>query len=490
MARLRIVLTATSLATTVAIISLARGDDHEEKAFKAKNESGVARTINVGGFPVVASDNPFFLDLGTNGRRCVTCHQPANNMTVSAASVADRFEASDGKDPIFRPNDGANSPRADVSTREARRRAYSMLIAKGVFRVGLPVPANAEFVLADAADPYGYAGRNDDGNQLSLFRRPLPSTNLAFLTAVMWDGRETFQKGSVDAIHFDLADQSNAATEGHAQSSAPIDQATRDQIVAYELGLRTAQVSDHAAGDLRKDGAAGGPEALAQQVFVFGENDPLGCDAQAANCTGFNPLFSSIVFTEFDGWARLTGSGRNRGRSAIARGQQLFNSLPIAITGVSGINDDFGVAVVMGTCTTCHDTAHAGNHSVPAPLDVGVVEPPVAIADGGDGIHNRFGLPVGDLPVYTLCKIRTDCGRLGETKKVVTDPGRALITGKWKDVGRVKGPILRGLSGRAPYFHNGAAATLDDVVNFYDARFELELSDQQKADLVAFLRAL
>src|SRR5215831_18813570 len=107
MARLRIVLTATSLATTVAIISLARGDDHEEKAFKAKNESGVARTINVGGFPVVASDNPFFLDLGTNGRRCVTCHQPANNMTVSAASVADRFEASDGKDPIFRPNDGA-----------------------------------------------------------------------------------------------------------------------------------------------------------------------------------------------------------------------------------------------------------------------------------------------------------------------------------------------------------------------------------------------
>jgi cytochrome c peroxidase len=94
------------------------------------------------------------------------------------------------------------------------------------------------------------------------------------------------------------------------------------------------------------------------------------------------------------------------------------------------------------------------------------------------------------MPVYTLCRIDTACDRLGETKKVVTDPGRALITGRWQDVGRFKGPILRGLSGRAPYFHNGAAATLADVVSFYDARFELGLSDQQKADLVAFLRAL
>jgi cytochrome c peroxidase len=97
---------------------------------------------------------------------------------------------------------------------------------------------------------------------------------------------------------------------------------------------------------------------------------------------------------------------------------------------------------------------------------------------------------VGDMPIYTLCKINTACDVPGETMKVVTDPGRALITGRWQDVGRFKGPILRGLSGRAPYFHNGAAATLADVVNFYDARFALGLGDQQKADLVAFLRAL
>jgi hypothetical protein len=481
---------AVAILTVTAVIPLAHGDGDNDQAFKAKNESGEARTINVAGFPVVAPENPFFLDLGTNGRRCVTCHQPADNMSVSASSIARRFEKTSGEDPIFRLNDGANSPLADVSTRERRRQAYSMLLTKGVIRVGLPVPENAEFILAAVADPYGYAGNNASGNELSLFRRPLPTTNLAFLSTVMWDGRETLQRGSAGAIDFNLAHQSNSATEGHAQAAAPLDEATRKLIVAYQRGLFTAQVSDAGAGDLRKDGAAGGPEELAKQLFVFGDNDPLGCSAAGEHCAGSNPLFSPIVFTDYDAWARLEGSGRNRARRAIARGQDLFNTMPISIKGVAGINDDFDTPAVMGTCTTCHDTPHAGNHSVPAPLDIGVADPPLSPADGGDGVRNRFGLPVGDMPVYTLCKMNTACDRLGETRKVVTDPGRALITGRWQDVGRFKGPILRGLSGRAPYFHNGAAATLADVVSFYDARFELGLSDQQKADLVAFLRAL
>ena len=72
----------------------------------------------------------------------------------------------------------------------------------------------------------------------------------------------------------------------------------------------------------------------------------------------------------------------------------------------------------------------------------------------------------------------------------VTDLGRAMISGKCADIGKVKGPILRGLAGRAPYFHNGAAASLGDAVEFYNQRFNLGLTPQQKADLVAFLRTL
>ena len=55
---------------------------------------------------------------------------------------------------------------------------------------------------------------------------------------------------------------------------------------------------------------------------------------------------------------------------------------------------------------------------------------------------------------------------------------------------RFKAPHLRGLASRAPYFHNGMAATLEDLVNFYDVRFGAEFTAQEKADLVAFLKTL
>jgi hypothetical protein len=228
---------------------------------------------------------------------------------------------------------------------------------------------------------------------------------------------------------------------------------------------------------------------LSDRIFTFGMNDPLGCDPAAITCTGGNPNFSPIVFTEFSAWSRFRRAGRDAARAAVARGQDVFNTLAIPIVAVSGINDDFGGpgnfnVPIVGTCTTCHDTPHAGDHSVPVPLDIGTAEPPVPVAQGGDGLRNRFGLPVGDMPVYSFRNRTT-----GEIK-VVTDPGRALISGRWKDIGRFKGPILRGLAGRAPYFHNGSAATLRDVVDFYDLRFELRLTETQKTDLVAFLRAL
>lgn len=458
------------------LTSVARGA--RAPVVNAENESGVARTINVNG-PVVDDDNPFFADLGVNGRRCVTCHQPEQNMSITPAGVRARFEATEGTDPLFRTNDGADSPLADVSTPAARRAAYGMLLTKGLIRVGLAIPSTAEFELVDVKDPYGYAGHNASGNELSLFRRPLPATNLRFLSAVMWDGRETARRGTAAAIHFNLAQQANNATTGHAQAPVPLDAATRDDIVRYQMGNFTAQVFDRAAGELHGAGARGGPEPLVEEAFVFGANDPLGCDASGEHCTGSNEHFSRIIFDEFDAWASVPGGGRNAARRAVARGQALFNTLEMPITGVAGINDDFSVPSVTGTCGTCHDTPHAGDHSVPAPLNIGVADPPTA-----GGTRTREGLDVAGLPLYTLRNKET-----GETV-VVTDPGRALVTGRWRDVGRFKGPILRGLAGRAPYFHNGSAATLLDVVNFYERRFGLTLSEADKSDLVAFLRTL
>ena len=123
---------------------------------------------------------------------------------------------------------------------------------------------------------------------------------------------------------------------------------------------------------------------------------------------------------------------------------------------------------VDGTCTVCHDTPNVGNHSVKAPLDIGLTDPAVA--------------PY--LPIITLRHKVT--GAMVET----TDPGRALISGRWSDINRFKGPVLRALSARAPYFHNGAAKTLEEVIDFYERRFAIGLTPQERADLLAFLRAL
>jgi len=56
-------------------------------------------------------------------------------------------------------------------------------------------------------------------------------------------------------------------------------------------------------------------------------------------------------------------------------------------------------------------------------------------------------------------------------------------------IGRFKGPTLRALAPRAPYFHNGFAASLDEVVAFYNTRFSIGFTVPEQRDLVAFLKA-
>ena len=159
----------------------------QESVIDTRNPFGVLRTITIDQNPLDLS-NPFFQSIGTNGRSCVSCHVASSAWTITPDEIRDRFRDTEGLDPIFRTVDGSNSPNADVSSLRARRKAYSMLLTKGLIRIGLPIPAGAEFTLVAVDDPYGYAS----ASELSLFRRPVPATNLRFLTAVMWDGRESF----------------------------------------------------------------------------------------------------------------------------------------------------------------------------------------------------------------------------------------------------------------------------------------------------------
>lgn len=456
-------------------------DDHSKKGhhgnhlpnmFSSENEHGRDATYSTAGF--IDLDNPFFKSLGTNGRSCASCHIPSQGWTITPAGVQKIFDETDGLDPLFRLVDGANSPIADVTTLEKRRAAYNMLLEKGNIRVGIGIPADAEFELVEADDPYGYANENE----LSLFRRPMPTTNLKFISAVMWEGRETtLMPNSGDCLYgtdtcfspvaFDLKTQSNHATLGHAEALLDLTDEEREAIVAFELSLFTAQIHDNNAGNLSAEKALGGPKALKKQYYYFGINDTLVGDYQTGE--PFNPAVMSL----YDSWTRIkpnkSSNSTKNARAAIARGQALFNTKPIMISAVKGINDDLNINVLPGTCTTCHNTPNSGNHSTPMPLDIGISD------------ESRR---TPDMPLYTLKNKATN-----EIIKT-TDPGRALITGKWKDVGRFKGPVLRSVASRPPYFHDGSAADLPAVVEFYNNRFNIGLTEAEKADLVAFLAAL
>jgi cytochrome c peroxidase len=430
--------------------------------------TGVVSTLDVNG-PIPTADNPFFQNLGTNDRTCFTCHQPQTGWTVSARNVQARFFSSFGTDPIFRLVDGATCPSDDVSSFGAKRQAYRLLLSRGLIRIGLPMPAGAEFQVVSVDDPYGCNTDPATGltsptsGFVSVYRRPLPSTNLGFLSTFMWDGREP-----------NLFSQATDATLGHAQADAAPTDAQQRQIVAFETSLFTAQLFDNNATFLDGAGANGGPTALQEQLadFFIGVNDPLGQNPTPTP-------FTSVIFDLYDAWSGLKGKDAvTRSRAAVARGEALFNNTPIDIRGVAGINDVLQQDSVPGFCGTCHDTPNVGNHSVKAPLDIG-------IADAG--ASTPPALDISGLPVLTLSCV---AGPFAGDTYVVTDPGRALISGKCADIGKIKGPILRGLAARAPYFHNGSAATLLDVINFYDQRFSIGFTAQQKHDLVAFLQTL
>jgi hypothetical protein len=424
------------------------------------NPGGSHQTVIASGR--LDGDNPFFQELGTNGRTCETCHRPAQAWTITPAELQERFARTAGLDPIFRSNDGSNCEGADISTVEGRRDAFSLLLTRGVLRIGLEVPADAEFTIVDVDDPYRCGALPTSA---SMYRRPLPTTNLAFLSTVMWDGRET---APGQAIAVDLVAQAREATVGHAEGAPPTPEQLR-AIVEFELGLVTAQVRDSRAGSLGERGARGGPRALAREPFCIGLNDPLGMlPAMPGACraaTGFDP----VVFTLFDAWTAAPSSDRR----AIARGEAVFNTRRFVIDDVAGLNGGTGDPVTgplrNATCTVCHDTPNAGNHSVSMPLDIGIAD---------------ASRRTPDMPLYTLRHLAT-----GETVQT-TDPGRAMVTGRWIDIGKFKGPVLRALAARPPYFHDGSAASLTDVIAFYDTRFAIGFTDREKADLLAFLQAL
>lgn len=449
----------------------AQGITPPERKLESPNETGIHRTITT--LPSFELTNPFFKPLGTNGRTCATCHALSEGLNINPAFAQSLFDLTEGLDPLFAAVDGANSPSADMSTVEARRANTTMLRNKGLFRIGLRLPANAEFSIEAVDDPYG----NASPVEISAFRRPLPTTNLKFLSTVMWDGRELSTTGSISAA---LRSQVKDAVLGHMQATTPPTEEQITQIVNFETRLFTTQVYDNTVGSLDTFEVRATPELLARIPFFPGINRFIGNHGRHL---GFN----QHVFTLFRAWLPRPPRFRRQpspAQQSIARGERIFTSRAFTVSDVPGFTDRLTPppprgargrfpnrhrVPVRSTCASCHNTPFVGSSSLPFLMNTGVSD---------------AGRRTSDMPLYTLRNNTT-----GERIQT-TDPGAAMTSGKWSDIGKFKVPSLRGLETHSPYMHNGFSEDLLEIINFYDTRFAIGLSAQDKEDLASFLKSL
>jgi cytochrome c peroxidase len=462
--------------------------------------------------PAIVNRNSSFFDpgLGTNGQACVTCHLPNQGFSVTPEFIRLQFAISQGRDPLFRANDTADRPDADLSSFQARQKAFQLVRDLGVVRIGKTLPANLEFTITPQNTPRFGPQPNPNDPQatpgtptLSLFRRPLATTNTRFDSAVLWDGRQNI---------LNLRTQVKAAARTLMLGSNVTD-AQADNVAQFMTSVFTAQDFDFHAGSLSARGAKGGAENLKNlAVSADAPCTPLTTPGLAAlSVPQVTPQPTACqdptrAFDLFTAWENLPVASEFRpGRVSVARGEQIFNTRQFAFPGLPGTF----------SCTACHTTTDVGNFPFVDPNNAapnaslfvryGLDSPEfLAHLATRDGRMRSFVRRTADLPVYQLANLPADPAQCGpailpsltteqpmlETLRRSTDPARALVTGLCADIGAVKPPILRGLATRAPYFHNGAAESIEDVVNFYDVILRANFSRQDRADLEAFLRSL
>lgn len=460
--------------------NFANGFNQTIPAYQSFPDAAGATSTDQPGGATSISGNAFFQSLGVNGRTCASCHSQSAGWSLTPSQIQQLFYASGGTNPLFQPVDGANCSTANTSSFQASLNAYSLLLNQGLIRIFekvAPLP-DLQYQITAISDPYNcstnlatgltaYGPNVTPAGFLSVYRRPLASANLAVLSTILADGRETtLQQQAIDANRI------------HAQATTPLTTAQAQQIVAFESGLYAAQSYSNLAGNLTGYGVSGGPVAFSQQPFYLGINDPFGGNPTDA---AFNPN----VFTLYTAWQQPGGTGWGWGNgygnggetptASIANGEAIFNTQQFTISGVAGLNDVLGQPSITGTCSTCHDAPNAGTHSVNLLMDTG------ASAPGAPGLN------LSALPVFTLQCV---AGPLAGESFTTTDPGRAILSGQCADIGKVKVLTLRNLAVRPPYFHNGSAPTLNAVVGFYNSRFNIGLTPQNQADLVAFLNAI
>jgi hypothetical protein len=468
------------------------------------NDRGQLGMLNASG-RVETKGHPFFEPIGTNGRACVTCHQPSDGMALSLRTIRERWSATGGRDPLFAAVDGMNCPNLP----SADPRSHSLLLERGLFRIALPWPpqrpdgtrVEPEFTMEVVRDPSGcntdpVYGLNSPTPTVSVFRRPRVVANTKYTTHQNFGvglfigkngmlaatdpltGKPTSMNLMADARTPTLATQAADAARQHLQIAAPLSREQIERITAFEGQVYVAQVASAGAGSLVEPD---GPPAFGPRNLAAGDAGVLG-----NNTTRY-------VFPMGGKWTQLSraaddaGNARNAARESIARGHDVFMFRTFWIRDSMHLNSVGLGNPAKRTCSTCHGMHMTGMDTANGWMDIGTTNLPWAT----EVPLNPWTEAKPQMPLFKItCKADVAphpfLGRVIYTQ----DPGRALISGQCNDVGTIVMQQFRGLAARPPYFSNGSAATLRELVDFYDRRYAIGYSEQEKLDLVNFLGAL
>jgi hypothetical protein len=438
--------------------------------------------------PVAARHNSFFQPLGTNGRACVTCHQPSNAMSLSTDTLQERWKETEGKDPVFAAIDGSNCP----TLPQSQKSSHSLLLQRGLFRIYLPwptvdssgTPIKPEFTIEVVRDPTGcntdpVYGLNSAQPTISVYRRPRMVANLKFVLGTMdgFDMATSKPSGPVnsgaltaDGREATLESQAINAVFAHEQGKRKPDPDQLQDILDFERQIFIAQGADKVGGDLTE---VDGPQVLGTWNL-----------ARAVLPAAAKSPYQAVFFTSND-WRPSSNTDakptpQSEFRASVVRGNRLFSSRMFTILETANLTDHPSGKPIEGTCSTCHKAALVGTDPTRGWMDVGTTIQPTANSEDSP-----------DLPLFKITCSATALPRPYRGRVIyTTDPGRALTTGKCSDVGSVVMQQFRGLSARAPYFSNGSAKDLGEVVDFYDRRFKIHLSVQEKQDLINFMSVL
>jgi len=489
-------LAAAGLALVLAVGARGAAPDRwwspgEGRVFPATldydNDQGTLRTLLVGG-PLKTRGHPFFEPIGTNGRACVTCHQPADAMSLSAATAQERWQATAGKDPLFAAFDGSNCPILP----QGDRASHSLLLERGLFRVQRPwpmrefngKPVTPDFTIEVVRDPNGCnsaPGYGPKAGKISVYRRARPVANMKYLLAVGFpfdpkqgyalpldpdDGKPQSGNLMADNRAGNLRIQMEDAASSHLEFAGRLSPAQIARIKDFELRIYTAQQVSKQGGALDTIGATGGPVKLRDS-----EPGALGS-------------IGTPVWSEYAAWDQIAPAEAAKltpqqlaFRQSVARGARTFRDKTFLITDSAGINSRMGFGnPVRNSCVFCHNMTQMGNDVAPGQVDLGTTTQP-------------FADPWADLPLFRVTCLGKPHPHYG--KVILTyDPGFALTSGKCADVGKITLQSMRGLAARAPYFSNGLAKDLRGIVEYYERRYNIGYTEQERQDLVNLMSVL